>query len=61
MKIINHNIITALSISPNECYSWAEEMIKNKKEATLPAKISMSPVEGSFCNVMPSIVGKWGG
>lgn len=61
MKIIDFEDIIKLNIPIDQSYKWAEEMIKDKKSAILPPKISMSPVEGSFCNVMPCILGKWGG
>lgn len=56
MKIITHKDIENLKIPPETCYRWAEYMIANKSEALLPAKISMKPADGVFCNVMPSIV-----
>ncbi|MDE5896677.1 MAG: hypothetical protein K2H43_02545 [Clostridia bacterium] len=56
MKVITHTDIVSLDISPRSCYEWAEYMIANKASALLPAKISMKPREGVFCNVMPGIV-----
>ena len=56
MKIITFDDIKALNISPAKCYEWTEKMIKNKKEALLPPKISIKPREGVFCNVMPSMI-----
>ncbi len=56
MKLITHGEIANLNIAPALCYEWAEYMIKNKKRAILPAKISMKPQDGVFCNVMPSII-----
>ena len=56
MKIISHEIIQGLHISPADCYQWVEEMIQNKENAILPPKISMKPSDGVFCNVMPTIV-----
>lgn len=56
MKVITFEDIKALSIEPSVCYQWATEMIKNKNEALLPPKISIKPLEGVFCNVMPSFV-----
>lgn len=65
MKIITFKDIASLGISPSRCYEWAETMIKNKKQAMLPPKISMKPMDGVFTNVMPSILpaadGLWGG
>ena len=56
MKIITFKDIANLQISPSMCFDWAESMIKNKKKAILPPKISLKPVDGVFCNVMPSII-----
>lgn len=56
MKIISHKLISALHISPAECYRWVSEMILNKNSVLLPPKIGMKPAEGVFCNVMPSII-----
>lgn len=66
MKIITFQDIADLGIKPSMCFDWAESMIKNKKHTLLPAKISMKPMDGVFCNVMPSmIIGldttNWGG
>ena len=56
MKVITFEDINALGITPAECFTWAEFMIRNKKKAILPPKISMKPEDGIFCNVMPSII-----
>lgn len=56
MKIINFKDIQSLAISPLECYEWVDETIRNKNSAILPPKISMKPIDGVFCNVMPSII-----
>lgn len=61
MKIITFKDIASLGISPLQCYEWAETMIKNKKQAMLPPKISLKPMDGVFCNVMPSITPRGGG
>ena len=55
MKIISFEDIRNLNITPQTCLQWVIDMIANKKEARLPAKISMKPVEKIFCNVMPCI------
>ncbi len=60
MKIITFRDIAGLKISPSQCYDWAEEMIKNKRDAILPPKISLKPKDGVFCNVMPCIIRKDG-
>lgn len=66
MKVITFEDIASLGISPGQCMDWAEATIKNKKGALLPAKISIKPFEGVFCNVMPGMLleadkNHWGG
>ena len=56
MKIITFKDIVDLDIKPSMCFDWVETMIKNKKQALLPPKISLKPKDGVFCNVMPSII-----
>ncbi len=56
MKIISFNDIVSLNISPEQCYEWVNEILLNKDNALLPAKIHMSMEGNSFCNVMPSIL-----
>ena len=57
MKLITYSDIAALNISPATCYQWASEMIAKKDGALLPPKISIKPVSGTFCNVMPCMIG----
>lgn len=66
MKIISFKDIADLNVQPLMCFDWAEAMIRSKKEALLPPKISLKPYDGVFCNVMPCIIPgsdntKWGG
>ena len=66
MRVITFDDIAKLEIEPKCCFDWAESIIKNKRKAILPPKISLKPKDGVFFNVMPSIVpGKedrnWGG
>ncbi len=63
MKIITHQDILDLNITPAEAYEWSEYVIKNKDKAILPPKISIKPddMEGVFCNVMPCYLGEFGG
>ena len=66
MKIITFQDIANMKIQPSMCFEWADTMIKNKRQAILPPKISMKPFDGVFCNVMPSIISglaetNWGG
>lgn len=57
MKLITYSDIVSLNISPSTCYQWASEMIAKKDDALLPPKISIKPVSGTFCNVMPCMIG----
>lgn len=61
MKVITFQDIKNLAISPSTCYEWATETILNKDKYMLPAKISIKPREGVFCNVMPTIGSDIGG
>ena len=56
MKIIDFETIYKMNISPSLCYEWVSEMIKNKKDAFLPAKTHMNLPGNIFCNVMPSFI-----
>lgn len=56
MKLITFEDVQKLHIAPETCYRWVSEMIAGKKDAILPAKISMKPFDGVFCNVMPCII-----
>lgn len=56
MLILSHSEIMALNVEPVQCYEWVNEMIKNKNETILPAKLSLKPREDNFYNVMPSLL-----
>ncbi len=56
MKSISFDRVRSLNIPPEKCYKWAEEMIYNKENAFLPAKINMTMPGDIFCNVMPSFI-----
>lgn len=56
MKIITEKEIAELNISPSECVDWVRESFLLKKEALLPAKISLHPQGNDFFNTMPVIV-----
>ncbi|MCI8358476.1 MAG: ornithine cyclodeaminase [Lachnospiraceae bacterium] len=56
MKLVTYEDIRKLNIAPGDCYQWVSEMIADKKSVDLPAKISMKPFDGVFCNVMPCII-----
>ena len=65
MKVITFQDIESLHITPTTCFDWVESIIPQKKQAILPPKISMKPLDGVFCNVMPCMIGEtdnsWGG
>ena len=62
MKIITFDDVKGMNIKPEVCYQWVSEMIEKQKEVLLPPKISLKPMDGVFCNVMPCILNsKWGG
>ena len=54
MKIISFNDIKSLDIPAENCFAWVSDMILNKKNTILPAKIHMNLPGNIFCNVMPS-------
>ena len=58
MKIISFDKIQNLGITPLQCYKWTQEAIAEKKNALLPAKISLKPpgMDGVFYNTMPAII-----
>lgn len=56
MKAVTFENICQLHITPQQCFEWVIEMLEKKKNSLLPAKISMKPREGVFCNVMPCIL-----
>lgn len=56
MKIISFDDVKSLNINPVSCYEWVSDMIQQKGNAQLPAKIHMTLPENVFCNVMPSII-----
>lgn len=56
MKIIKFDDIEKLNITSQECFQWVDDMLRQKKEAVLPAKISLHPTDDSFFNVMPCLL-----
>lgn len=60
MKIIGFDEIQQLNISSQQCYQWVDEVLHQKEDDILPAKISMKPenMNSVFMNVMPSILPK---
>ncbi len=65
MKLISFDDVRSLGIPPELCYEWVSDMIANKQNAFLPAKVHMSMPGNIFCNVMPCLVPEkeqtWGG
>jgi ornithine cyclodeaminase len=58
MKIISEKLIRSLNISPKECVKWIRESFAMKKEAQLPAKISVHPADMDFFTSMPCLLPK---
>lgn len=58
MKVISFEDIKNLNITPECCISWAEQVIKMKKECVLPPKssIKFGQDNNSFFNTMPSLI-----
>lgn len=54
MRIIGFKDIQCLHILPEECYVWARDVIRHKKQACLPPKTHMNMPDNVFCNVMPA-------
>lgn len=64
MKVLSFDKIKDAGITPLQCYEWVSESILHKKEAILPAKISLKPgMPGVFYNTMSCIIPQigWGG
>ena len=58
MRIIQHNDIVRLNISPRDCVEWIRESFLLKKQAVLPTKISIHPQGDDFFNTMPCLLPK---
>lgn len=56
MKIITHEQIKNLNISPIDAYEWVEHDFMHKPEMVLPEKISLRYGENNFFNTMPCII-----
>ena len=56
MKIITQQQIKALGISPEMCVQWIGESFAMKKQAQLPAKISVHPADTDFFTSMPCLL-----
>lgn len=58
MKIISQQLIRSLNITPKECVDWIYDSFAQKREAQLPAKISVHPADFDFFTSMPCLLGK---
>lgn len=56
MKIITHQHIESLGITPRQCVEWIYESFSNKNQAQLPAKISVHPSDTDFFTSMPCLL-----
>lgn len=56
MKIITHQQICDLNISPKTCTDWIRESFEMKADAQLPAKISVHPADYDFFTSMPCLL-----
>lgn len=57
MRFLSFEKIANAGITPLKCYEWVSESIANKKDAILPAKISIKPgIHGVFYNTMPCVI-----
>lgn len=57
MKLITFEDIASERIPASKCYEWVSDAIVHKKEALLPAKISLKPeMPGVFYNTMPVVL-----
>lgn len=56
MKIISHKQIEAFGVSPTTCIEWVRESFGMKRNAQLPAKISLHPQNNDFFNSMPCVL-----
>ena len=57
MKIVTFGEIRGLHIPKTSFYTWTHELLEQKDEMVLPAKISMKYYNGDgFFNIMPTII-----
>ena len=56
MKFISDHYIRSLGITPKECVDWVRESFSRKKDAQLPAKISVHPQGDDFFTSMPCLL-----
>ena len=58
MKIISHQTICSLEISPRCCVEWIYKSFEMKAKSQLPAKISVHPADYDFFTSMPCLLAK---
>lgn len=56
MKVISHQLIQSLGISPKKCVDWIYESFAQKATCQLPAKISVHPADFDFFTAMPCLL-----
>lgn len=56
MKVISHQTIQSLNITPRQCVDWIYESFAQKANAQLPAKISVHPADYDFFTSMPCLL-----
>ncbi len=56
IKLISHQDIKALNITPLQCVKWVEESFRIKYDSTLPPKVTIHPQNDDFFNAMPCLL-----
>ena len=56
IKVISHQDIKNLGITPQQCLEWVEESFSIKYDSVLPPKISIHPQGDDFFNAMPCLL-----
>lgn len=56
MRIISEQLIRSLAITPKQCVSWIRDSFSLKRQAQLPAKISVHPSDSDFFTSMPCLL-----
>lgn len=56
MKLISHQLVKSLNISPSTCVDWVKESFLMKDSVELPPKISLHPQHIDFFNTMPCFI-----
>ena len=53
MRIIKHDDIVKLNISPYDCLKWVDEVLDYRDSYTMPPKTRIKLVDTDYCNIMP--------